>query len=120
MNLDELVVIRHCGEVVQAVQQIRHIFRSSSCIKTSELINSFWALQDHLHRLVAILSDDPTGVFAINQKYSGLTSEVIDVVGFASKTNVGKLPAMHFSCQAIHDLLFELQNLKPTSMAASA
>ena len=120
MNFDESILVRQCDEVAQAVQQIRRAFRSSSRVKTSELMNCFWALQDHLHRLVATISDHPAEIPSLNQKYASLTSDVIDILGFTAKTSIGNLAAVRTSCQAIQELLFELQNLKYSSTAASA
>ena len=119
MKPDSVVALQ-CEAVAQTVQQLRNTFRASSYRKNAELTDHFWALQDHLHRLVTMLYDDPAKLHGVSQQYPQLSSEVLDILGFTSKTTVGSLPAIDYSCRAIYSLLFELQNLKQSStMAAS-
>lgn len=120
MPTDHSIVVRECDELAQAVRQLRHTFRSSISVKQIELLDRFWAMQDHLHRLVALLSEDPTRLFEVQQRYSSLIPEVVDALGFTAKTTAGQLPAVTASCHAINDLLFALQELKLSSLVASS
>ena len=112
MDSDKAVINKQCDEVVQATRQIQDTIRSSSHIKVEVVLNCFWDLQDCLHRLVNTLSDDPTMLPHIDQKYPQLISDVVEVLNFTSKTLAGGIPAVKYSCQAIHELLLEIQNLR--------
>jgi hypothetical protein len=120
MSAEHSIVVQQCDELAQAVRQLRNTFRSSISVKHVEFIDRFWAVQDHLHRLVALLSDDPTKVSEVKQRYGSLIPDVIDVLSFTAKTTVGQLPAVALSCRSIHDLLLEIQSLKQASPVASS
>jgi len=121
MDSDDSLVALQCDAVAQALQQLRDTFRSRNSPDIVELLDQFWAVQDHLHRLLAALSDDPAKLHNLDQRYPSLSSEVTEILSSASSTPVGSLGAVTYSCRAIHDSLFKIQNLKHSSaMAASA
>ena len=107
-----------CGHVAQAVQQIRATFRSN--FQISEMMDRFWALQDHLHRLLEALYDDRSELPRLKEAYPRLTKDVVDILSFTAGTYVGKVPAVKESCYAINELLLGIGELKsPVAMVAS-
>ena len=115
------IINNQCDEVIQAIQQVRNIFRSTSSLKTADLLNRFWDFQDCLHRLVNTLSDNQAALSHMDRTYPRLISNAVEVLGFTSKTQVGSIPAVSYSCRAIHKLLFEIQGLRhATTLAVSA
>lgn len=114
---DSLVAVQ-CEAVAQAVRELRATFRSSISGKNAELADRFWMVQDQLHRLLTTVADDPATFPGMSQSYPRLISEVLDALSFTEKTTAGSLPAIRYSCSAIHDLLFQLQNVKHSPAAA--
>ena len=113
MPTNPSLLIQYCDELALAVHQLRDTFRASISVKREELLDRFWSVQDHLHRVVALVSDDPGNLAEVQERYGPLISEVIDILGFTAQTNVGQLPAVTASCRAINDLLLAWQELKP-------
>ena len=101
-----------CGEVVRAIQQVRNIFRSTSSLKMADLLDRFWDFQDCLHRLVNTLSDNQAVLSHMDRTYPRLISNAMEVLSFTAKTQVGSIPAVSYSCRAIHGFLLEIQNLR--------
>ena len=106
------IINNQCDEVIQAIQQVRNVFRSTSSLTTADLLSRFWDFQDCLHRLVNTLSDNQAALSHLDQTYPQLISNAVEVLGFTAKAQLGSIPAVSYSCLAIHELLFELQNLR--------
>jgi hypothetical protein len=106
------IINNRCDEVVQAIQQVRNIFRSTSSLTTADLLNRFWDFQDCLHRLVNTLSDNQAVLSYMDRTYPRLISNAVEALSFTSKTQVASIPAVNYSCRAIHGLLLEIQNLR--------
>src|SRR5690242_7182463 len=90
-----------CSNVAQSVQQIRATF--SSNVETSQILARFWALQDHLHRLVDALCDDPDELPRVKDNFPRLITDVAEIVSLTPSTNVGRIAAVRNSCCTISD-----------------
>ncbi len=112
-----------CDDVSIAIEQVRLVFRSTT-LDEFETLTRFWSLKDNVCRLVQAVSDrrDET-LELLRYEYASLISGVVDVIGFASKLRVGKIPAIATACQGINESLIALEYLKqshPVGIAASA
>ena len=112
MDSDYAAIDREGDEVIHALRHIRESFRSSSSAQAADLMNQFWAFQDHLHRLVNTLANDPALCSRLEQRHPRLITEMVDLLRFTAQTAVGSLPAVKYSCRAVNELLWEVQNLK--------
>lgn len=101
-----------CDELIQAIQQVRNVLRSTSSLETADLLNRFWGFQDYLHRLVDSLSDHPAALSHMDRTYPQMILNVLEVLGFTSQAPVGNIPAVSYACRAIYDLLLQIQNLR--------
>lgn len=103
------IINNQCDEVVEAIQQVRDLFRSTSSLETADLLNRFWSFQDYLHRLADTLSDHQAALSHMDQTYSHLISNAVEILRITSQTQVGSIAAVSYACRAINGLLLEMR-----------
>ena len=116
--MDRAAVQYLCHEASMATAKVRDVFRQR--IARPDILDRFWSVQDHLARLVDAASDHPEKVFdVLNQEYSHLLRDIIDVLVFAASTRIAHNAAVTASCESINELLMRLERLKPLQAGAA-
>jgi hypothetical protein len=111
---------RLCLHVEAAVLQVRGVFRSHTPV--AEVLDRFWALQDHLSRLLEALTDHPAESLEVLEAHPKLLSDVVDVLEFSSKLQALKtIAAVRDASESINSSLMEIQYSRQSrALAASA
>jgi hypothetical protein len=86
------------------------------------MLEGFWALQDHLHRLAETLCDDPAELLRVKEYvYPRLFTDVVDILNLSSRAHIANIAAVRRSCDMINDIPLEIAKLKsPAACAGSA
>jgi hypothetical protein len=111
---------RLCQNVATAVSEVRTVFRSS--LPVAEILNRFWALQDHLSRLLEAISDYAGETVEVLENYPRLLSDVVDVLEFSSKLQtLRNIAAVKESAESINGSLLSIQYARQSrALIASA
>ena len=97
-----------CDNVAKAVERVRIGFRSK--LDTSELLERFWCLQDHVTRLLESASDSRQQTFDILKRmHPRLIRDILDVLHFTEKTQFKNASAI---CAAGHNINRSLAKLE--------
>lgn len=109
-----------CDDVSIAIEQVRLVFRSTT-LDEFEILTRFWGLRDNVCRLVQAVSDrrDET-LNLLRYEYASLISGIVDVIGFAAKLRVGRIPAVATACQGINESLIALEYLRQLNLVGIA
>lgn len=108
-----------CESISISIVNARSALRSG--VQRSEVLNSFWSLQDHLARLVDAASDDPTEVFGLlKEDHPRLIQNIVGVLGAASEGSLAQNAAVTSCCGTVNELLMKLEMLKPLSRSTAA
>jgi hypothetical protein len=108
-----------CQSISISIVNVHNAFRSR--VQRSEILNSFWSLQDHLARLVDAASDRPAEVFGLlKENHPLLIQNIVGVLAAAAEGSLARNAAVSSCCETINELLMELETLEPTSRPATA
>jgi len=109
-----------CDDVSHAVANLRSCLRSTC--DNFEALTRFWALQDHLNRLVQSMSDDREETLqALAQNHPSLLREVIDVISFVPQLrSLSCIAGVTAACTEINESLLTLEYMKQSAPALAA
>lgn len=108
-----------CESICISIVNVHNVLRSR--VQRSEVLNSFWSLQDHLARLVDAASDRPAEVFGLlREDYPRLIQNIVGVLTAASEGSLAQNAAVISCCGTINELLMKLEMLKPLSRSNTA
>jgi len=107
-----------CEDVSKAVRELRSYLRSPA--ENFEILTRFWALQDHLSRLVQSVADHREETLEVlSEEYPTLLRDVIDVISFIPRLRtLSCIDGVSAACADINESLLELEYLKHSQPAA--
>ena len=97
-----------CFDVKPAIAEIKALIGAHGT--PPELLDSFWCLQDQLHRLLAHVRDNPSDFQALGAMCPDLAPEALRVLTSAVAAGIYEIPAVRNACRHINEYLIQLEH----------